>query len=360
MMNETTNRARIRGSLAGNALRLPVFLLTGVMAGPGAFLTFPAGGQEAGEAPAAAHAEAAAPLDPAAWGEDAGDAPLPEYVTGDQCLFCHRHDIGPTWDANPHARTIRFPRAEEPALDALRDDAATAELAEQVQYLLGRQQRVRYLRESGSYGRLDLAGVQFVPPLARQDEALINKAEGWNPETFAVSCAGCHATAVEEEPPVFAAFSLDCYSCHGAITLDHTNDTSLMLLSKKREDPARVIASACGQCHLRGGHSERTGRPYPDRFVSGNNLFKDYRVDFSDDYLAALNPDDRHIYRNVRDIVVNDETAVTCLSCHSVHAETAAPHKQVPRSAICLDCHPAADEEGTTLQYERSNAVCGY
>ena len=35
-------------------------------------------------------------LDPAAWGSDHVGKPVPEYVTGDECLFCHRDDVGPT------------------------------------------------------------------------------------------------------------------------------------------------------------------------------------------------------------------------------------------------------------------------
>src|SRR5579863_5149208 len=33
--------------------------------------------------------------------------PLPDYMTGDQCLFCHRNVVGPTWQTEPHAWTIR-------------------------------------------------------------------------------------------------------------------------------------------------------------------------------------------------------------------------------------------------------------
>src|SRR5436305_8939142 len=33
--------------------------------------------------------------------------PLPDYMTGDQCLLCHQRVVGPTWQKEPHAWTIR-------------------------------------------------------------------------------------------------------------------------------------------------------------------------------------------------------------------------------------------------------------
>src|SRR5438105_4008947 len=39
--------------------------------------------------------------------------PLPEYVTGDECLFCHRVQVADTWQQNPHARTVRPATVEE-------------------------------------------------------------------------------------------------------------------------------------------------------------------------------------------------------------------------------------------------------
>src|SRR5215472_15693561 len=33
--------------------------------------------------------------------------PLPDYMTGDQCLFCHGDVVGATWEREPHAWTAR-------------------------------------------------------------------------------------------------------------------------------------------------------------------------------------------------------------------------------------------------------------
>src|SRR5438128_1899779 len=45
--------------------------------------------------------------DPAAWGSDHVGKPVPEFDSGDECLFCHRMDVGPTWKDSRHNSTIR-------------------------------------------------------------------------------------------------------------------------------------------------------------------------------------------------------------------------------------------------------------
>src|SRR4051794_39428433 len=57
--------------------------------------------------PALLIAEAPKLLDPGAWGADHVGKPLPEFTSGDECLFCHRMDVGPTWSTNRHGQTIR-------------------------------------------------------------------------------------------------------------------------------------------------------------------------------------------------------------------------------------------------------------
>jgi hypothetical protein len=46
-------------------------------------------------------------LDPAAWGSDHAGQAVPEYTHGDECLFCHRNDIGPGWQKNAHGVAVR-------------------------------------------------------------------------------------------------------------------------------------------------------------------------------------------------------------------------------------------------------------
>ena len=46
-------------------------------------------------------------VDPAAWGSNHVGKPVPEFIHGDECLFCHRNDIGPGWQKNSHGITLR-------------------------------------------------------------------------------------------------------------------------------------------------------------------------------------------------------------------------------------------------------------
>ena len=45
--------------------------------------------------------------EPAAWGGNHVGKPIPEYVHGDECLFCHRNTIGVTWQKNAHGVAVR-------------------------------------------------------------------------------------------------------------------------------------------------------------------------------------------------------------------------------------------------------------
>jgi hypothetical protein len=56
--------------------------------------------------------------DPAAWGSTHAGQPVPDFVHGDECLFCHRNNIGPSWQKNAHGLTIRQ-REDAPELIAL-------------------------------------------------------------------------------------------------------------------------------------------------------------------------------------------------------------------------------------------------
>jgi predicted CXXCH cytochrome family protein len=211
-----------------------------------------------------------------------------------------------------------------------------------VEFFLGSRNHVRFLKKSG-YGKF----------------AILSPAGEWEKDTFADRCAGCHSTGVDPKDRSFSAFGLDCYTCHGVVNLEHTADTALMWLSKKRRDDAKAVTSICAQCHLRGGKSRSTGLPYANNFVAGDNLFKDYVVDFSLAGAANLNAGDRHVWRNVRDVVV-DGSDVTCISCHRVHANSSDKHRRVLTGAICLECHNAQGPKKAVKSYTVQSALCEY
>ena len=152
---------------------------------------------------------------------------------------------------------------------------------------------------------------------------------------------------------------MDCFACHGDIELEHSEGVEVAVLSSKRKTPAPVVISICGQCHLRSGRSRHNGRPYPANFVAGDNLFRDFQVDWSDEHLNSLEAIDRHIYENARDVVLRGRTEITCLTCHRVHPSSTRQHHHVPAGETCDTCH----ESGTgdvKWPLQTHNRVCGY
>lgn len=306
------------------------------------------------------------PLDPKAWGGNHVGKPTPEYVHGDECLFCHRNTIGPTWQQSAHGRTVRQ-REDAPELAKLVEaQPALASAAKQIEYFLGSRHRVRFLQKEG-YGKFAILNAMAMlgetgtikestpPPVKIVDAEKL----AWDKEKFANRCAGCHTTAVDPETKAFSTFGLDCYVCHGDVDLNHTNDTKLVLLSKKRRDDAKVITSLCAQCHLRGATSRSMGLPYANNFVAGDNLFQDLEVEWAKADDEKLNPGDRHVWRNVRDVALNGNESITCLSCHQVHANSSFKHRRVLRAPICAECH---EGEGfkNVKRYTVHSGVCEY
>jgi hypothetical protein len=312
---------------------------------------------------AGAAAQAPARADPAAWGSDHVGQPFPEYMHGDECLFCHRNDVGLTWQQNPHGFTMRH-RDDAPELMALTTDApALKAIAPEIGFVLGGRHHARFLKPAG-YGKVALLSTKALVEGGRASLWVDAASPAWDDRAFADRCAGCHATAVESRTRAFAAFGLDCVACHGNPPPEHTADTSLVWWSAKRLEGAKTEAAAlqsiCGQCHLRGGRSRSTGLPYPNTFVAGDNLFRDFAVDLSAADDPALSPADRHVFRNVRDVVVDGDASISCVTCHDVHARSSTKHRSLPREAACLDCHIDDGPRFPPKAYALRSAVCEY
>lgn len=299
-------------------------------------------------------------LDPAAWGGDHIGKPIPEYMDTGECLFCHRTHVGVSWQTNKHNRTIRDAVAEEPSVVALRADAATKPFADGLELILGDTRAQRFLNRSKAYGQAELLSVVAV--FGRGKRAKLDSTEKphWDTETFALKCAGCHATAVDPQSHAYSALSIDCFGCHGDAPAEHANDAKLMPLAKARKDSPAVVTSICASCHVRFGKSKATGLPYPTNFVAGDNLFKDFQVDFERADDAKLNPADRHVLDNVRDVVVNGREGVTCLSCHDVHVGSTKRHRDLPATQYCLHCHDAGQPIKGHKAYEVHSERCEY
>ena len=303
-------------------------------------------------------------LDPAAWGSDHVDEFVPQYTEGGECLFCHRHQVGVTWVTNKHNRTIRDADPKEPAVEALREDPKTKAIAEEVTLLMGDTRAQRFLKRSEKYGHLDMLTTKAT--FGRGTRARLEDTDDahWDTETFATQCAGCHTTAVDPETHAFATVGHDCYACHGEAPVDHATDPALMPLAKERKDTPAAISSICGSCHIRFGKSKATGLPYPTNFVAGDNLFKDFEVDWSvldeQDPKQKLNPADAHVMENLRDVVIAGNESVTCLTCHDVHKGTSAKHRELPVTQYCQHCHTGSNPVKGHKRYRVTSERCGY
>jgi len=301
------------------------------------------------------------PPEPAAWGSDHVGKPIPEYVSGDECLFCHRMNIGPAWGENRHNRTMRDIDLKSPALAALKNSPSSKDFAGEVKIVLGGEKRQRFLKPAAGYGKLDLLNIAWLPPHGgKAGELIISGQAHWEIKRFGDACAGCHATAVDARERTFSARSLDCYVCHGEVSLQHSKDTTLVHLARKRKDAAKVVTSICAQCHVRTGNSKSTGLPYPNNFVAGDNLFRDLQVDFSTEQIKRQNPADAHVLENVRDVTVLGKLEVTCLSCHEVHKQSARKHHLVAQSDLCLHCHNPSGSKKFRKPYEVHSRTCEY
>jgi hypothetical protein len=299
------------------------------------------------------------PLDPAAWGGDHVGQPLIRYTESGECLFCHR-EVGHGWQTNQHARTLHRPEANEPALVALATNPATKSFGEQVEFLMGDTRAQRFLKSSQAYGKVDLLSV--IATFGRGSRARLASADNprWDSDAFARECAGCHTTAVDPQTHAFSAPYIDCFACHGEPPADHANDASLAYLAKTRKDSPAVVTSICAACHVRFGKSKSSGLSYPTNFVAGDNLFKDFEVDWRKADDPALNPSDAHVLQNVRDVVLYGNESMTCLSCHDIHAESSKKHRDLPVVGYCHLCHDKSEPIKGHKTYEVHSDRCRY
>lgn len=295
------------------------------------------------------------------WGSDHVGQSFPDYITGDECLFCHRRDVGSTWHDNAHQTTLRRATHDDPTVAALLNEHKGIAPPD---FLLGSKRLTRFLGKSTAYGKLDLLDVILHPQQKDSHRtAATTDSPTYDTTAFSNRCAGCHTTAVDSRTASFSATSLDCFTCHGDVDLAHTKDTEHIFLSEVNRDPRKVV-STCGQCHLRGGQSRSTERPYPNTFVPGDNLFHDFDIDLSNEAIELLPVIEQHIYSNCRDVGTGRDVSVTCLSCHTVHEQSSKKHQLLDKSHHCNSCHDAnmdlVDDLRTANLLENHNKTCDY
>ena len=302
-------------------------------------------------------------LDPAAWGANHVGQPVPLYTEGGECLFCHRHQVGTTWDTNKHNRTIRDAEPTEPAMAALVDGAKTNELAAEVQLLLGDTRTQRFLKRAAAYGHADIASVKA--------EFARNAGEAGR----------CERRDVGHREVRHAVRRLPYHGGRSGVAGFRYGVARLLRLSRRlarrpcdrhdadaarpeRKDSPAAVSSICGSCHIRFGKSKSTGLPYPANFVAGDNLFKDFEVDWSvldeTNQAKKLNPADAHVMDNLREVVVYGNEQMTCLTCHDVHKSSSAMHRDLPVTQYCQHCHTADTPIKGHTKYEVHSERCEY
>src|SRR5262245_32450437 len=121
-----------------------VFLLLGEMPRRALLHSIPLAESTSEDANAASQAQKV--NDPAAWGSNHVGKPVPEFVHGDECLFCHRNDIGPGWQKNAHGLTIRQNEDAPEFRDVMKGQATLSGVSPQVEYFMGSRHRLRFLK----------------------------------------------------------------------------------------------------------------------------------------------------------------------------------------------------------------------
>src|SRR6266404_2683315 len=112
-------------------------------------------------------------IDPATWGSSHAGKSVPDFVHGDECLFCHRNDIGPGWQKNAHGITVRQSEDAPEWQNIFKSQPAPAAIAPQVEYFLGSRHRLRFLKKEG-YGKFAILNTQAELGSRRQVQKCID------------------------------------------------------------------------------------------------------------------------------------------------------------------------------------------
>lgn len=301
-------------------------------------------------------------IDPAIRGKDHVGKTYPQLSGSDKCLNCHRADVGRFWIRDWHFLTLRGKYHEDhlaPEIETLDSHSDYKTFTGEINYILGGRDAVRFLKRS-SDSRFELLTIG----IKRRKEGhpakwFATAKSDWESSKFSEKCEGCHTSGLNSETKLPFEYFVGCESCHGPYNPKHANNAAFIRFSKKSRETAQMIASTCGSCHLRGGRSRSTDRPWPNNFVAGDNMFKDFVFDFalSDD--PYLNPIDKHVQQNIRDIAMRGKVDLTCLSCHALHPSNTEKHQQRQRSAYCMICHES-DSYKSLKHYEAHSSVCEY
>ncbi len=301
-------------------------------------------------------------LDPAAWGSDHVGQPLPPYTESGECLFCHRDQVGGTWARTSTIARSATPRPASRRLRPCEPIRPPRTWPTRCKLILGDTARQRFLKRAEEYGKVDMLSVRAA--LGRGGRARLEHAENphWDAQDVRPVVRRLpHDGRRPQDARLRGALARLLLVPRRRAGRAHANDPKLMPLAKARKDLARrrdfdlrLVPRAVRQ------ESKSSGLPYPNNFVAGDNLFKDFQVDWALADDAKLNPADRHVLDNVRDVVVYGQENMTCLSCHDVHSGSSRKHRDLPDQKYCLQCHVEGKDKKQLLRYEVHSDRCRY
>src|SRR5258708_2045886 len=89
-------------------------------------------------------------LSVAVWGrKPVPPKPYPMFISGDECLFCHRGDVGKTWQTNAHTLTMLQKEDAPELVKLIESQPALGKVAGEVGYFMLGHSRVRFLKKDG-------------------------------------------------------------------------------------------------------------------------------------------------------------------------------------------------------------------
>ncbi|MDZ4672112.1 MAG: multiheme c-type cytochrome [Phototrophicales bacterium] len=183
---------------------------------------------------------------------------------------------------------------------------------------------------------------------------LLDGTGDWLSDTydFSENCAYCHTSGFDTERLRWEDDGVQCESCHGlgSVHVEEADDAGRNPSDRELTRIKEAIhigtdAQVCGQCHSMGESPD--GHTFPTSFVAGGTLISDdsYALVSNDDPLfwwGTNNAKHTNMQFNEWAISGHAEADVTCVACHSPHAETETPQlhllTQAPY-ALCASCH---------------------
>jgi len=282
--------------------------------------------------------------------------PPEAYFGSATCRGCHPN-IYQEWKGSSHHKTVREPGDREREMLASNIFCAAYE----PDWVLGGTHHLRFLVDGEN---AEGEPRTYVLPCSLNKGTgqweLLNPGD-WDTLEWETRCQACHVTALRAPSFEFVEQGVGCESCHGPGSR-HAGfaDKGAMLAFGSSEKSAGVRAETmvCASCHLQGGASKATGRPYPHNYSAGDPLFDDLVFDWSVLEGAETNPIDEHQKVLIKRVHVDGNTDLACTSCHGFHDMTHDKHQALARESYCFTCH--LPDTFAVREYRQGCNVCQF